>query len=854
MGVGVGENEVKRAGEGIVKRSASLGDVLLRRKTSSSLVSASVDGPAAIVRGIDAAYQDEGDREVLLPSLTQDDLPPPIQRRKSSLAALVASYTTSTASPTPSSSASTTSIPTPSSSPASYRTSYPRPASPTNPNPPTFSLPLHRASTSLAASALPESAPLVRVERICKGCAKVLRGAAGKGRSALPGMKELERTRTDSAGSTGSRSLMSLNEENESSSSVLTEPQQQPLSPVHQSAPPNRRRRSRARSTEEQAEPIITSTSRDVRRQGSRSSLVSNGSSSHRVVRMSPPTNSSSLHQHTFSPGVSSPLSPTLRSPVTGSAAGLSLPSSSSNIVSTTTTTAPPRRSQSVLLPPSSLLPAIPEPTSGDESITPSQSRASSSRLVMLNPTTSTNTAAADRKLKSALAVRPGMRRAHSSNDADLPRATVSAVGVANRNGSAKSPLARASSLRASGRTGVIKEAQPQEQPQLPKPKGRHVAWLPAANIPGTASSINSEQGTAAAPAAKPSPFRTTIAFPTPQIGVIVEKAVKFDLVDSAQTSTTVTGSSTPTATTAIAHLLPAASVPLSPASPSKSKKDRHYSSPTFTLYGGPKYGRLSLREVLQQTLGSESDDEDDNGEVDAAASQSNHTSSPSAYSDDLARSKLLDERPIPQQMNGNSAIAIAANVVFDAAAFPASPPPPPSDLPILYAPFGNGAIPAPGLLSAATSRIITPSLPPAYMERRANPFTPAPTPPITRPPSSSELSAKNKSRAEVYAAHVRYEEELATRRRMAVAAATTTTGGGRNGHSSAVAAVNQPFGYMGMAMGPGYSTTTAEKLAPPFGYGRPDPENEVRVPVAPAQQPRRDLVKPLYAMTLSTF
>ena len=313
--------------------------------------------------------------------------------------------------------------------------------------------------------------------------------------------------------------------------------------------------------------------------------------------------------------------------------------------------------------------------------------------------------------------------------------------------------------------------------------------------------------------------------------------------MESGQTSLTVAGgASTPTTIEAITPVAAAATAAISPSAVVKLKKERS-PSPTSTLYGRPKPGQISLREVLQQTLGSDEDEEED--EVDVTISQdkvmalTRSMSSVTSLSSSSQYSHDQDHESLDWGERAGSTMAVFAL----GGAFPASPPVQRHDKPVLYAPFGNGAAPAPGLLAAATSRIITPSLPPSLIEpREPKPLTPAPTPPITRAPSTAELT---KQRADAYAAHARYEEDLAARRRLAAVLPT---------HHN-----HQPFGFMAAAGIVGGVITagvdpavTEKKLFGTGAYGR-GMEDDVCVPAAPTQT-RRDLVKPLYAMTLSTF
>jgi len=512
-----------------------------------------------------------------------------------------------------------------------------------------------------------------------------------------------------------------------------------------------------------------------------------------------------------------------------------------------------PKRTQSVLLPPS-FLPAIPEPADDLPGYAMPQANGNG------------NGGAAAMVRKSALGggVRPGMRRAHSSNEVDrVPRAANVATG---------SPLARASSLRAAGTTGNTSSKRQQQQ------KGRHVAWLPSSG------SSFSSPSSASVESEKPSPLRTSssptstssslvVASPSSQSATAsfgaaagASGTAMMALESGATSATVMDGASMPTvgaiatvptvATEGAITPAPAVVTALAPSVGAKLKKARS-PSPTSTLYGRPKPGQISLREVLQQTLGSDSDDE---GEGDITISQNNVValarSVSSATSSTSSRYSCEHEQEHVQVhiSSAHDAAADEMAVVALGPAFPPSPPVQRYDKPVLYAPFGNGTAPALSLLTANTSRITTPSLPPSLLgPRESQPPTPTSTPPITRPPSTAELTKHaNKSRADAYAAHERYQDELAVRRRLAANAA-------------AVLPANEPFGFMAAAgivggviagAGGGVGVTAAygnEKL---FGgapvYGR-EIGDEVRV-AAPPTHTRRDLVKPLYAMTLSTF
>ena len=881
---------VRRASQGLVSG--------LRRRTSQIVTSSSTADSAVPPAGRGSEDLDSED------NAAADTFPPtsalcttassPIKRLKSSLAAVASSYAATT-TPTSVYPSATTATAAPTPVPA-YRTPQPHLASPSNPNPPTFSLPLYRASTSLAASALPESEPLVRVERICIGCAALLRGAAGKGRSAIPSLKSnassssgasgvapsspVTTTFGPGAGTTVSgmsrtssfssfvglggvssvsgvpngntiadmgKSSFGSNEESEraredirafrerldSGMSVASAPPM--ITPnTSSSSLSTRRRRSHLRSagsettspgaisgTAMAGEAVMTKS--NMRWNSSLSSLATAPSAG--VLRQSPPT-----PQHTFSPAVSSPLSPTPRSPRSSrfiispsnavhpppphgldlGVVGVGVDSVVVGGANGTSGIVLPKRTQSVLLPPPSFLPAIPEPT---DDIPPRQ----------------VGVAGVARKSAINAGVRPGMRRAHSSNEVDLPRAA-NAAASAKLGVSIGSPLARASSLCAAGHSNSKRQQQ----------KGKHVAWLPSSGSSFSPSSPES---------AKPSPLRTVLSSSTTSTSLVVSPhsnvlgGAGAPTMESGLTSATVTGG-TSTPTVRKIPSAPPIATAIPPSAAAKLKKDR-CPSPTGTLYGRPRPGQISLREVLQQTLGSDSD-EDDEGDItisqdNAAALIRSVSSVASSTSSRYSQEERFD--------NAYASASETMAVVPFGAAFPASPPVQRHDKPVLYAPFGNGAPPAPSLLTAATSRIITPSLPPSLMEPREPTLpTPAPTPPITRPPSAADLSKQvNKSRAEAYAAHARYEDDLAARRRLAVLPA------------------NQPFGFMAAAGivggvitgGTGAGVVAAygneKKLfGGAAGYGR-EIEDDIRVPAAPTQT-RRDLVKPLYAMTLSTF
>ena len=245
-----------------------------------------------------------------------------IKRRKSSLASMVSSYSHSPTSPSL--------HPLSSSPPAigheAFRTPQTQPPTPSNPFPPTFSLPLYRASTSLAASALHESTPLVRVERVCRGCAGVLRRAAGVGVRRGEGLGRDGRgvSLSEGAYSNGSQRSMSLGGSDDAAEALREEIRLRASSSVSSVARSIGALEAQAQAQSRRRRKSSTGTGTGV--------SISSGSSG---ISPPPREGASHAHGHTHSPIIPSPLSRSanlapLSTPGTGTNGGLSRRSLSS--------------------------------------------------------------------------------------------------------------------------------------------------------------------------------------------------------------------------------------------------------------------------------------------------------------------------------------------------------------------------------------------------------------------------------------------------------------------------------------------------------------------------------------------
>ena len=426
------------------------------------------------------------------------------------------------------------------------------------------------------------------------------------------------------------------------------------------------------------------------------------------------------------------------------------------------------------------------------------------------------------------------------------------------------------------------------------KAKGRHVAWLPVsiAGVTTTSATTSATTSTDTISAPKTSPKRRKDTTPRPSIlraPVPQPSPSPSPAPQVISLIPTPTPAPPPSAAPASSSSGASTKSGQSKQSPTKKKQPRRESrdagSHTFMLYGGRQPGRPSLREVLRQTLGGDSDFDDEVEEEDEDAENSTPSagalSSPSVYegdSDHLHRSLPIPIEDVPPPV-----------IPVPGPDFPASPK---VDRPEFgrFAPLltkswsssrvatqfgsgnlsllnragpsgsgvskgdGNGSrtmpsspklgtvgLPGPAALhqqqQQPKSKPTSPARRPLPAHTRQEPVTAAPP---HRTPSTAEL---NKVRASAYQASARHEDELAAaRRRLAAAAAEDARGG-------AVVGKN-PFAPYGAGVeGAGAGVVGAGEMADPPAYAGVGAGAKTGRTAA-----RRDLVKPAYAMTFSTF